>query len=204
MTSSANEILSHREVQDYTSVYLDLYAEFRVQRDADKESIIDDVVFEIELVKQVEINVDYILMLVEQHRLAKGGDGDDKEIRAAIDWAIDSSPSLRNKKDLIEAFVDSLSATAQVDQAWEAFVASRRRDELDRIIAEEQLKPEATYAFVESAFRDGAVQPTGTAITTILPAVSRFTPDGGHSDKKRSVPDKLMRFFERFQGLGGA
>lgn len=141
-------MLSDRDVQDYTSVYLDLYAEFRVTRDAEKESIVDDIVFEIELVKQVEINVDYILMLVEQHRKAKGGGGDDKEIRAAIERAIDSSPSWRNKKDLIEAFVDSLSATANVDTAWLEYVETRRREELDRIIADENLKPDETYAFV--------------------------------------------------------
>ena len=201
---AGHEVLSQRDVQDYTSMYLDLYADFRVQRDADKESIVEDVVFEIELVKQVEINVDYILMLVEQYRSAKHGDGDDKEIRAAIDRAIDASPSLRNKKDLIEDFVEELSATAGVDEAWESFVIARRRDELDRIIADEQLKPAETYAFMENAFRDGVLQPTGTAVTKILPPVSRFTQEGGHGDKKRSVLDKLARFFERFQGLGGS
>jgi type I restriction enzyme, R subunit len=200
---AGDTLLSEREVQDYTSVYLDLYAEFRVSREAEKESIIDDVVFEIELVKQVEINVDYILMLVEQHRKAMGGDGDDKEIRAAIERAIDSSPSLRNKKDLIEAFVDSLSASADVDLAWQAYVAARRQEELERIIADENLKPEATHAFVETSFRDGALRPSGTAITKILPPVSRFAPDGGHADKKRTVLEKLTNFFDRFQGLGG-
>jgi type I restriction enzyme, R subunit len=198
-----NQLLSDRDVQDYTSVYLDLYAEFRVTRDAEKESIVDDVVFEIELVKQVEINVDYILMLVEQHRKAKGGDGDDKEIRAAIERAIDSSPSLRNKKDLIEAFVDSLSATANVDTAWLEYVEARRREELDCIIADENLKPTETYAFVDQTFRDGNLQLSGTAVTKILPPVSRFAPEGGHGEKKRTVLEKLGRFFERFQGLGG-
>jgi len=195
-----NELLTSRETQDYLSVYLDLYAEFRGHRDADKESIVEDVVFEIELVKQVEINVDYILLLVDQHRAAKG-DGDDKEVRAAIGRAVDSSPSLRNKKDLIEEFVDSLSATAEIDVAWREFVAARRREELDRIIAEEHLDPETTYAFVDASFRDGAVQPSGTAITRILPAVSRFAPDGGHAAKKRVVLDRLARFFDRFFGI---
>ena len=78
--------------------------------DAEKESINDDVVFEIELIKQVEINVDYILMLVEKYREERG-DGADNEIDALakIRRAIDSSLSLRNKKDLIVAFVDSVS-----------------------------------------------------------------------------------------------
>ena len=195
-----DEILTPRAMQDYQSVYLNLYQDFSTQREAEKESILDEVVFEIELIKQVEINVDYILMLVEQYRDVKG-DGDDKEIRAAIDRAVSSSPSLRNKKDLIEAFVDSLSATAEVDQAWAAFVAAKRAEELDRIINEEDLDPDATRLFVDAAFRDGAVQPTGTAITKILPPVSRFGQSGGHAAKKASVLAKLGAFFDRFFGL---
>ncbi len=197
---AGNEILTPRAMQDYQSVYLSLYQDFRTQRDAEKEPIHEEVVFEIELIKQVEINVDYILMLVEQYRDAKG-DGEDKEIRAAIDRAVSSSPSLRNKKDLIEKFVDSLSTTAEVDQAWAAFVAAKRAEELDRIITEEGLDPDATHAFVEAAFRDGAVQPTGTAITKILPPVSRFGTAGGHAAKKRTVLAQIGLFFDRFFGL---
>lgn len=197
---AGNEILTPRRLQDYLSIYLNLYQDFRSQRDGEKEPIHDDVVFEIELIKQVEINVDYILMLVEKYRDAKG-DGDDKEIRAAIDRAVSSSPSLRNKKDLIEEFVDSLSATAEVDQAWAAFVSGKRTEELDRIIIEEGLDPEATRTFVDAAFRDGAVQPTGTAITKILPPVSRFDGGGGHSTKKQAVLAKLVAFFDRFFNL---
>jgi len=197
---AGNEILAPQAMQDYQSVYLNLYQDFRTQRDADKESILDEVVFEIELIKQVEINVDYILLLVEQHRSLKG-DGKDKEIRAEITRAVTSSPSLRNKRDLIEEFVDSLSATSQVDSAWADFVARKRAEELDCIIADEGLDPAATRAFVDAAFRDGAVQPTGTAITKILPPVSRFGQDGGHATKKQSVLAKLGEFFDRFFGL---
>ena len=156
--------------------------------------------FGVELIKQVEINVDYILLLVEQYRDAKG-DGDDKEIRAAINRAVASSPSLRNKRDLIEDFVDSLSASAGIDEAWSAFVARKRDEELDRIITDEGLNPDATRSFVDAAFRDGAVQPTGTAITTILPPVSRFGQDGAHAAKKVAVLAKLSAFFDRFFGL---
>ena len=74
-------------------------------------------------------------------------------------------------------------------------------EELDRIINDEGLDREATHAFVEAAFRDGAVQPTGTAITKILPPVSRFAKAGGHSAKKRTVLRKLGDFFDRFFGL---
>ena len=186
-------------------MYLDLYSEFRRERDADKESIIDDIVFEIELIKQVEINVDYILMLVQKWREVRG-DGLDKEIEAAgkIERAIDSSLTLRNKKDLILGFVDRVSATGEVDDEWRAFVTAKRTAELDEIITEEGLRPEETRAFIDHAFRDGAIPITGTAVTQILPPVSRFSADGSHGEKKQRVLARLAQFFERFFGLGVA
>ena len=197
---AGNEILSERDFQDYQSLYLNLHAQFRGVSDAEKEAINDDVVFEIELIKQVEINVDYILMLVERFIQAKGT-GDDKEIRATIDRAINSSPSLRNKKDLIEQFVDSVSATAKVDAQWQAFMAAKKVEELERIIAEESLNAAATHSFIDNAFRDGSIPSTGTAITRILPPVSRFSKGNGHATKKQAVLDKLAAFFERYFGL---
>ena len=193
--------LTARQAQDYRSLYLDFYAEFRKGRDGDKELINDDVVFEIELIKQVEINVDYILMLVEKYR-ASFGDGEDKEIRAEISRAVDASPSLRSKRDLVEDFVDSVSVKGAVDEQWEAFVAAKREAELDDLIAGQKLRPAETRAFIEAAFRDGQLRTTGTAITKILPPVSRFAIDGGHGEAKRTVTEALTRFFERFFGLG--
>jgi len=195
-----NDILTDRQGQDYRSVYLDIYADFRSRRNSDKEQIVDDIVFEIELIKQVEINVDYILMLVAKLRAAKGN-GDDIEIRAQITRAVDSSPNLRNKKDLIESFVDSLSASEEVDEAWRAFIAERRESELEQIITEENLRPDETRAYVETAFNDGVVRTTGTAITRVLPPTSRFSAAGGHGEKKQRVLSKLVGFFERFFGL---
>lgn len=197
---AGNEILSERDLQDYQSLYLNLYAEFRSTSEAEKESINDDVVFEIELIKQVEINVDYILMLVEKYLKAKGS-GQDKEIRATIERAINASPSLRNKKDLIEQFVESVSTATKVDKEWLAFIATKKTEELDRIIADEGLNADETKAFVDNAFRDGVIPVTGTAITKILPPVSRFSKNNGHSAKKQTVLDKLGEFFERYFGL---
>lgn len=193
-------ILTERQGQDYRSVYLDLYAEFRKDKDADKELINDDVVFEIELIKQVEINVDYILMLVQKYR-SQHGDGEDKEIRAEISRAVDASPTLRNKKDLIEAFVDSVSVDGAIDEEWQAFIAAKREAELEAIIEDERLRAEAARAFIETAFRDGALRTSGTAITKVLSPASRFSADGGHGEKKQHVIEKLNAFFERFFGL---
>lgn len=198
---AGHEILTERQSQDYRSVYLDLYAEFRSTTRAEKESITDDVVFEIELVKQVEINVDYILMLVQRYREERG-DGDDKEIRAEITRAVNSSPTLRNKKDLIEDFVDSVSVNGAVDEEWRAFIAARREAELTAIITEEGLRAVEAHAFIDAAFREGVIRSTGTAITRVLPPVSRFAAGGGHGAKKERVLARLSAFFERFSGLG--
>jgi len=196
-----NEILTERQLQDYRSEYLDIYAEFRKLQTAEKESINDDLVFEIELIKQVEITVDYILLLVQKYRDERG-DGDDREVRAEITRAIDASPSLRNKKDLIEAFVDRVSVAGSVDQEWAAFVAARRDAELTQLITDEGLNPDATRDFIDRAFRDGTIQTTGVAITRVLPPVSRFAPGGGHGEKKQRVLDRFAEFFERYFGLG--
>ncbi|MFE9682768.1 type I restriction endonuclease subunit R [Streptomyces sp. NPDC006285] len=195
------DLLTERQHQDYRSVYLNLYAEFRAETAAEKERINEDVVFEIELVKQVEIGVDYILLLVEKMR-AERGDGEDREIRAQISRAVDASPSLRSKRDLVEDFVNSLSVHGAVDEQWQAYVEAKRDTELAAIIEEQKLKPEQTRAFITAAFRDGQIRTTGTEITKILPPVSRFSRDGGHSDKKKRVIETLTQFFERFFGLG--
>jgi len=197
---AGNEILTERQGQDYRSVYLDLYAEYRRDQKADKEQINDDVVFEIELIKQIEINVDYILMLVEKYREARGN-GEDLEIRANISRAIDSSPSLRNKKDLIEDFVDSVSLTGDTSEDWRLYVSAQRGTELDSLITEETLNPEETRQFIEHAFRDGAIPTAGTAVTRILPPARRFSQDNDYATKKQRVLDKLTKFFDRYFGL---
>jgi type I restriction enzyme, R subunit len=198
-----NEILTERQSQDYRSVYLNLYAEFRQVDESDRESINDDIVFEIELIKQVEINVDYILMLVQRWREARG-DGSDKEVEAVahIERAVDSSITLRNKKDLIMSFVDRVSASGEIDEEWRTFVDAKRAAELNQIIDDEGLRPEETKAFIESAFRDGSIPITGTAVTKIFPPVSRFSAAGAHGAKKQHVLSRLGVFFERFFDLG--
>ena len=124
-----NEILSKRDFQDYQSLYLDIYTEFRSAVEVEKESINDDVVFEIELIKQIEVNVDYILMQVEKHRRKKDTDVD-KKFRADLEREINSSPSLRNKKDLIKQFVNSISVSARLIQNGLLLLLQKRQKSL--------------------------------------------------------------------------
>jgi len=115
--------------------------------------------------------------------------------------AINSSPSLRNKKDLIVQFVESVNTEAKVGVQWQSFMAAKKTEELEGIITEENLNAEAAREFVEHAFLNGAVPTAGTAITKILPPVSRFSQGNGHAAKKQTVLGKLTVFFERYFGL---
>ncbi|WP_138205832.1 type I restriction endonuclease subunit R [Haloimpatiens lingqiaonensis] len=191
-----NEILSERDFQDYQSIYIDLYQEYRKGADGDKETINDDIVFEIELVKQIEVNIDYILMLVAKYQQSSCKD---KTILTTIDKAINSSIELRSKKELIERFIEQVNVSTKVDEDWRKFLHERKEADISAIIEEERLKPEETRRFIDNAFRDGMLKTTGTAIDKIMPPVSRF--GGGRAAKKQGIIEKLMLFFEKYLGL---
>ena len=195
---AGNEILTERDVQDYHSMYINLYNEFRGKNKGDSENVNDDIVFEMELIKQVEINIDYILELIRKYH---GGHLQDKEIVITIGKAIDASVELRNKKDLIVQFVNNLTPEASIDDDWQKFVSEKQKEELNRIIADENLNKEETEKFVKNAFRDGFVPETGTAITKILPPLNPFAADNQYTAKKQTVIEKLKSFFDRFFGV---
>lgn len=192
------QILTDFDFQDYQSIYLGLYEEFRKKDTADSEAINDEIVFEIELVKSVEVNIDYILMLVDKFHK---GHNKDKEIE--IQKAIDSSPSLRNKKDLIMSFIKSLTVDQSVADEWKKFIDQKKQEELDKIIAEENLNQEETRKFIEESFKNGEIKETGTAIVKVLPPTSMFGNTDGidRSVKKVNVLKRLLDFFNRFFGL---
>lgn len=191
-------ILTDRDLQDYQSEYLRLYEEWRNKNHKDNENINDDIVFEIELVKQVEINIDYILMLIKKYQT---GGQKDKEIIINIQKAVDASMELRSKRDLIMNFIASLTPDGDVDKDWKKYVNEQKVIELNRIILEENLNKEETYKFINNVFRDGYVPTTGTAVNKILPPVSLFTKNNDRGKRRTSVLDKLKSFFNRFQGI---
>ena len=195
-------LISAREQQDYQSEYIRLYEEARKRSQAEKESIADAVVFEIELVKQVEVNVSYILQLVAK-RLEEHGTLEDKVIEADIARAIDSSPTLRSKKDLILEFLARVNVGDNVEHEWKAFLRQRLHGELDEIISEERLKADATRALVATLFQDHADVPReGTTVGQLLPPASRFTHDNARAKQWARVVEKLQAFIERFRALG--
>lgn len=191
-----NEILSPIDFQDYTGNYHDIYQEIK-PKEVDKDSILDDVVFEMELVKQVEVNIDYILMLVAKYH---DENCKDKEILVAIDKAIRSSLQLRSKKELIEDFIETINASSDVNEDWQKFVQEQKEMDIQELIQEEKLKPEETKRLMENAFRDGVLKTMGTDVDKILPPISRF--GGGTRDKKKQIViNKLKIFFEKYFGI---
>ena len=195
------ELLSERDFQNYLGKYQDLHNEWnRRRRNGEGSDITDDIVFEIELVKQIEINIDYILMLVkkyyDKHRK-------DKEILVTIKKAVDASPELRSKKQLIELFIARVNEVEDVVSGWNEYVAEQREKDLEQIIKEEQLKPDETRTFLDATFRDGEVKTVGTDIDKIMPAMSRF--GGGCRDQKKLIIiEKLQKFFEKYFGVGSS
>jgi type I restriction enzyme R subunit len=198
---AGSEMLSDRDIQDYHSKYIDLYNEFRKTIDEDKENINEDLVFEMELIKQIEINIDYILTLIKKYH---EDHTQNKEILVDINKAIDSSVELRNKKDLINQFITSLDIQSNVDDDWHRFVEEKKVEELENIIKSEDLDRDATYAFIQNAFRDGGVVGIGTGVAKIMAhKPSRFSPDRAYTKKRESILQKLTRFFEKFFNISG-
>ena len=195
---AGKEILSERDLQDYLGRYQDLRDEWKHRReDKQKEEITDDIVFEIELIKQIEINIDYILLLVKKYH---DSHCEDKEVLIDIRKAMDASPELRSKKALIETFIAGINDVDDVLTEWRSFVVEQKEKELASIVAEENLKPEETRKFVENAFRDGEIKTTGTDIDKLMPPVSRFG-GGNRAEKKQTIIDKLLAFFEKYFGI---
>ncbi len=197
------EILSVRDLQDYLGRYQDLHDEWL--RKYESTDIINDVVFEIELIKQIDINIDYILILVKKYHDTHC---EDKEVLITINKAVNASPELRSKKKLIEEFITKINDIEIKNNddeyfinEWNDYVSLKREIDLNKIIQEEKLKPKETRKFLENAFRDGEVKTIGTDIDSLMPPISRF---GGRNriQKKNTIIGKLKSFFEKFWGIG--
>ena len=188
------DLISDRDIQDYTSVYLDLADKYRRESHG-KEDICDDIVFEMELVKQVEVNIDYILYLVRQYH---DGHQQDMEIRVKISKSIDSSPDLRDKKELIEKFIDSLTPDGDVDSEWKQYVNKEKRQQFDQIVEEEHLKKEKALEFIENAFQRGYVPEGGMELDSIMPPINPFDKAANRQGKIQIVLERIKAFFNKF------
>ena len=193
-----NEIISDFDLQEYKGMYLSLYQEHKQKNEHEKERINEDVVFEIELMKQVEVNIDYILKIIQEYQ-AKNESFE--EIPKDITRAIDSSVFLLSKKDLIEKFIKQISNKNNDENDWHKFIENQKNNDLESIIKEEKLDIEKTHKFIQNAFRDYEIKTHGTDITEIMPKISRFDKNSDRSEIKSRVIRRIVEFFDKYIDL---
>ena len=198
---AGNEIIDlNGDFLDYRSFYNELHGKYR-PKGGDAVNINDDLVFEMELMKSIEINIDYILFLVGQ---LNGEDGHDREIIIKAMKSVQASPDLRNKEELIRQFIESHTPKTDVHDQWSEFVRQSQSKEMEAIIKEENLNREKALDFIEQSFRNGEVRESGTGIADILPPMGLFGNAGARrAEKKMTVIKRLKEFFDRFFDISG-
>lgn len=185
---------------DYRSYYNELHEKYR-PKGGELSNINDDLVFEMELMKSIEINIDYILFLVGQ---LNGEDHHDREIIIKAMKSIQASPDLRNKEELIRQFIETHTPNTDVHDQWSEFVRQSQRKEIENIIEEENLNRGKALDFIEQSFRNGEVRESGTGIAGILPPMGLFGNAGARrAEKKKIVIKRLKEFFDRFFDISG-
>lgn len=185
---------------DYRSFYNELYDKYR-RKGTQGVNINDDIVFEMELMKSIEINIDYILFLVSR---MTGDENRDKEIIIKTLKSVQASPDLRNKEELIREFIHMHTPENDVHDQWTSFVKENQLKQIENIITDENLKRDKTLDFMEQSFRNGEVRENGTGIAEILPPLGLFGNAGiKRAEKKRNVIRKLKEFFDRFYDISG-
>lgn len=183
-------------------MYLDIYEDFRAREKHEKEVVNDDLVFEMELIKQVEINIDYILELVRKY--AQENSVDREVLLKDIERAVDSSPEMRNKKELIENFIAQVTPTSDIDDDWNTFIHQQMSQEIDQIIHSEGLKEAPARKFIQNSFLNGYVPSSGTDIAKIMPPMNPFSKTVNREEKKQGILEKIKAFFDRYYDLVGA
>ncbi len=188
------KLINDADFQDYMSAYLDLQREMIGH--TEKVDIVGDMVFELELARHLEVDIDFILFLIGQ---IEDNYASRKEITAQVNRRIDSSIKLRSKKELINNFIDRYNAGEDSQKKWIEFVEQEKEKELEAIIEEENLKPEKTRDFINNCLLNGKLETTGMALSEIMPRMSRFSPN--REKKRNGIIHRLLGFIAKFAGI---
>jgi type I restriction enzyme R subunit len=201
------ELLKDRKVQDYRSTYNDIRDWLRREKSGNEseESTIDwdDVVFEVDLLKSQEINLDYILELIfENNKKTKDKDTLITEIRRVIRASVGN----RAKESLVVDFInetnlDTLQDKANVIDSFFAYAQRKQKAEASELINEENLNEEEAKRYITASLKREYASENGTELNALLPKMSPLNPE--YLTKKQSVFQKLSFFIEKFKGVGG-
>lgn len=196
---SQNTTFAHADKQDYQSHYVDIWEKLRGTRSKLVAPIDDDIVFEIELIKQVEVNVEYIMFLLQTYN-----NNQDSKTKQEILRSLDSSPSLRNKKELLREFLELLSGSKNedFDSLFKSFIKDKYKEHLQKLIESESLQSDKAKSFLYNAIKIGEFQELGVEISEVLPKMSIFA--GGkqkeeNEAKRKNAIAQMREFFERFK-----
>ena len=203
----AVDVLADRAAQDYRSTYNDIREWLRRQGGEDKPGEIkvdwDDVVFEVDLLKSQEINLDYILELVFEHnQKTKDKDALIDEVRRLIRSSIGN----RAKESLVVDFInqtdlEDIEDKAGIIDAFFDYAQQQQKIEAEKLIADERLNVEAAKRYMQRSLKNEYASVNGTDLNEILPKMSPLNPQ--FLPKKRTVLQKIMDFVEKFKGVGG-
>lgn len=201
------ELLSERTVQDYRSTYNDIRDWLRREKKGkeSEESDIDwdDVVFEIDLLKSQEINLDYILELIFEHnKKAKDKASLIDEVRRVIRASIGN----RAKESLVVDFInetdlDEIQEKASIIDSFFAYAQDKQKTEASEIIEDENLNEEEAKRYITASLKREYASENGTELNAVLPKMSPLNPQ--YLTKKQSVFQKIASFVEKFKGVGG-
>ncbi|MGL5893905.1 MAG: type I restriction endonuclease subunit R, EcoR124 family, partial [Bacteroidales bacterium] len=202
------DMLSERMVQDYRSTYNDIRDWLRCQRsgkEAEETSLDwDDVVFEVDLLKSQEINLDYILELLFEHNKSnKDKDALIEEVRRVIRGSIDN----RAKEGLVVDFInetdlDAIGDKASVIESFFQFAQRKQLMEVEELIAQEKLNVDAAKRYIAASLKREFASDNGTELNSILPKLSPLNPQ--YLTKKQSVYKRISGLVEKFKGVGGS
>ena len=198
---------SERRIQNYRSAYNDIRDWLRCQKDGEEKakSTIDwdDVVFEVDLLKSQEINLDYILELIFEHNKKKKNK---PELIDEIRTTIRASLGNRAKESLIVDFInqtdlDSIVDKAGIIESFFQFAQKEQQKEADELISSEGLNIDAAKRYINVSLKRGYASEQGTDLNDALPKMSPLNPQ--YLTKKQSIFQKIVAFVEKFVGIGG-
>ena len=201
------QIPPERTIQDYRSTYNDIREWIRTQKDNEDKnsSTIDwnDVVFEVDLLKSQEINLDYILELIFEHNKKTK---DKSELVEEIRRVIRASVGNRAKESLIVDFInqanlDKIKDKASIIDTFYRFAQAEQQREADELINSENLKEDGAKRYIMTSLKREYASENGTELNDILPKMSPLNPQ--YLTKKQSVLQKIAAFVEKFKGVGG-
>lgn len=201
------QLLPQRTEQDYRSTYNDIRDWLRKEKEGkqpeDGEIDWDDVVFEVDLLKSQEINLDYILELIFEHNKKTKNKA---ELVEEISRVIRASIGNRGKESLVVDFInetdlDSIPDKATVIDSFFKYAQVKQKEEATQLITEENLNEEATKRYIESSLKREYASSNGTELNAILPKMSPLNPQ--YLTKKQTVFQKISAFIDKFKGVGG-